>query len=265
MEHLVDLRGLIKYGRGNLVPKVPVSLYRYLEHLIEVATLRKFKLQRILEIGPGSDSVFKYLGPHEYASGSIVDYHPKVLKFNQDTLKAHQIDYTELDVEDPNAFKKLEGRKWDFIVCNSILEHLKYDHEFVNRLRSVLADGGVVACSTVIHQKLFNEWDHAVGHYRRYSVKGLRELFSEYSQVEVIQTSLLQELVRPLFFSRIRHLLKNSVEENNRLFGEGHSDFGKPPYSGIFPVVRFLLPVYLLGDWLTHRFLGGIVFVVAKR
>ncbi len=123
----------------------------------------------------------------------------------------------------------------------------------------------MVVCVTVLHEWMFNDWDRAVGHYRRYSSRGLISLFEDFSAVQYIPTCYLQEMVRPLFFGRIRHLLGNTPEINNRLFAEEVVRFSRPPYARIFGLVRWTLPMYLYLDWCFSRLLGGIAIVIARK
>jgi SAM-dependent methyltransferase len=261
---LLTLRDLFVFGRGHLVPREATSPYRYVEHVIEVALARKYAVRRVMEIGPGRDAVFNFLGPTDYASGMLVDYNPDVLDFCRKRYTGQPLEYLECDVEEPGHLAGL-NRTWDYIVSNGVVEHLRNDVAHVKELHSVLADSGVLVCTTVLHKRMFNQWDHAVGHFRRYSERELLDLFSDFSEVQLIRSSMIQELIRPLFFRRIAHLTSNTVEQNNRLFGEGVENFSRPPYAGAFPVLRYLMPAYLAADWAQHRLVGGIVFVVARR
>jgi hypothetical protein len=102
-------------------------------------------------------------------------------------------------------------------------------------------------------------------HYRRYTPQRLISPFDDFSTVQYIPTSYLQEMVRPLFFGRIRHLVGNTPEVNNRLFGDEVPRFSRPPYASILGLVRWTLPVYLCLDWWLSRVLGGIAIVVARK
>jgi SAM-dependent methyltransferase len=261
---MISLADLFRYGRGFLVPAEPVSLYRYVEHLVEVAVIRKYRCKSILEIGPGTDPVFAYLQPSDYQSGTIIDYNEAVLRHCEKTLAGRSIETVLMDVERDNKLADVRQR-WDCIVSNGVVEHLKDDVVHLNMLRELLSSDGIILCTTVLHRRLQNEWDHAVGHYRRYSVAELRRLFADFKEVQIIRTSLVQELVRPLFFGRIRHLLANSLEENNRRFGEGVQEWSRPPYVAVFGLLRYFMPLYLVVDWAQSRFVGGIVIVVARK
>jgi hypothetical protein len=262
--NFLSLWDVLTLAREHLVPREPVSLYRYVEFLVQLALMRKIRFRKVLETGPGTYPVFGVWPRDSYDSGTIVDYNEKVLRHCETLLAGKGIESLQLDFDGPGALGGT-GRKWDLIVSNGVVEHLKNDGEHVADLHDALEEGGMLMCVTVMHESMFNDWDKAVGHYRRYSMGSLLALFEKYSEVQVIQTSMLQEIVRPLFFGRIRHLLKGTVEENNRLFGDEVTSFSKPPYSGIFGLVRWCLPVYLVVDWWFSKFLGGIVIVIAKK
>jgi len=262
--NFVSLWDVLTLAKDRLVPREPVSLYRYVELLVQLTLMRKIRFNSVLETGPGTYPVFGVWPRDSYDAGTIVDYNENVLRHCEKLLVGKGIESLHMDFDGPDVLSKT-GRKWDLIVSNGVVEHLKNDREHMLDLHDALNEGGMVMCVTVMHEYLFNDWDKAVGHYRRYSLDSLLALFDNYSEVQVIQTSMLQEIVRPLFFGRIRHLLKGSIEENNRLFGDEVTSFSKPPYSGIFGFVRWCLPVYLVVDWCFSKFLGGIVIVIAKK
>jgi hypothetical protein len=187
-----------------------------------------------------------------------------VLNYTQKALAGKSVETVELDVEKVGSLEGL-GRKWDYVVANALLEHLASDAAFVSRLRGLLSDDGFVVATTVLGPRLYNRWDHAVGHYRRYEVGELRGLFSEYTRVQILQTSILQEMARPLFFHRVKHLQDSTIEENNRRFGREHLTLGRPPYASAFWLLRWLLPVYAAIDWTFRDVQGGIAIVIARK
>lgn len=261
---LITLGDMLRFGHGLRMPRQPVSLYRFLEHLIEVTVARKFGARRIIEFGPGADSIFSYLRTDDFDEACVTDYHPKVLDRCEAAFGNGKVRSLLTDFEKPGGFDQVGG-DWDYVVANSIVEHMADDVAFVGGVLDSLKPGGLCVASTVLGERLFNQWDHAVGHYRRYSRRGLKALFNDFAQVQLVQTSVLQEWVRPLFFSRIRHLADNTIEENNRLFGEGQDDWGRPPYAPIYPVLRYLMPAYLFADWSMRGFQGGIGIIVARK
>ena len=164
----------------------------------------------------------------------------------------------------PAALDDLKGQ-FDYVICNSMIEHVIDHAALVATMHKLLAPGGFVVCTTVLHQRMYNLWDHAVGHYRRYSISELVGLFSGFSEVQVLQTSILQELARPLFFGRVRNLKDNTLEQNNLLTGVGHQEWGKVPYAGIWPVVKYAMPACLVAEWVLQYLVGGIGFVIGRK
>ena len=261
---MITLGEVLRLSSDHLVPKEPISLYRYIELLVQLALLRKFRFSNVLETGPGSYPVFGVWPRELYERGTIVDFSEKVLSHCELTLADKNIECIRADFDGDNILSLL-GRKWDLIVSNAVVEHLRNDADHVRDIHRSLADGGMVVCVTVLHGWLFNDWDRAVGHYRRYSPRRLISLFDEFAAVQYIPTSFLQEIVRPLFFGRIRHLLGNTLEINNRLFVEEVVRFSRPPYASIFGLARWALPMYLCLDWYVSRVLGGIAIVIARK
>jgi hypothetical protein len=51
-ESLITLSEMLRLASDHLVPKELVSLYRYVEFLVQLALLRKYRFSRILERFP---------------------------------------------------------------------------------------------------------------------------------------------------------------------------------------------------------------------
>ncbi len=260
---MITLRDLWTCGNDLLLPKEPVAPFRYVERLVNRAAARKHPGGDVLEIGPGSETMLRYICPASFHSVTIIDYDPIALHRAFEQLEGIRVRSVRCDVTEAHCLDQPEA--YDLVIANAIVEHLKDDADFVGRVYSALSSGGTALCTTVLGPARYNLWDHAVGHYRRYTPDRLRELFSAFSTVQIIQTSLIQELARPLFFGRIRHLAHNTLEENNRRFSQEHASLGKPPFASLFGLMRPILPVYLLIDWMLKDIQGGIAIVIAEK
>ncbi len=122
-------------------------MYRYIEHLVELTVFRKYGYKKILEIGPGTDSFFKYMGPKDRSNNTMIDYSDEILEFNRNNLPTNDLECINIDITSQESIEALK-RKWDYIVANSILEHLEDDKRFVNNMYELLDDGGMIVCST---------------------------------------------------------------------------------------------------------------------
>jgi SAM-dependent methyltransferase len=261
---LITLGDLFRDGRKLLIQDKPSSPYRYIEFLIEGTLQRKFGLKKVVELGPGSDSGLAYLNLDAADTALAIDYSQGALDAVKAKLGDNKIDYRLVDITVPNVLDDLRGQ-FDYVICNSVIEHVIDDAALARTMHALLAPGGIVVCTTVLQPGLYNLWDHAVGHYRRYELRRLAALFSDFSEVQVLQTSIAQELSRPLFFNRVRHLEKNTIEQNNRWTAVGHQDWGRVPYAGIWSVVKYAMPLYLVAEWGLNYVTGGIGFVIGRK
>lgn len=259
---LVTIFDIFNYGGDRIIPSEPCSPYRYLEFLIERVAYEKFKPKSLLEIGPGLDAAFTYLNLDKTDRVCALDFNKRVLAALEQQFP--KVETVHVDLE---KCADLEGHfeKWDMVISNSVVEHLIDDKKNAKQMYDMLKPGGILICSTVLHKRIYNFWDYAVGHYRRYSVEEFLDLFVKFSAVQLVKTSLAQELSRPLFFSRMGHQLDNTIEENNQLCGDEQAEWGRSPYAGIWWFVKYLMPLFLIVEWSKRRLFGGIGIVIAQK
>jgi SAM-dependent methyltransferase len=75
------------------------------------------------------------------------------------------------------TLEQLPGdRRFDTILYIDVLEHIEDDGAELARAAALLAPGGKLIVLAPAHQALFSPFDHAVGHYRRYSARRLKAL-----------------------------------------------------------------------------------------
>jgi SAM-dependent methyltransferase len=250
------LKDFLKAG-CFVAPDVATSPYRHVEFSLIKAIASKYKNPRILELGPGYDPIPRHL---DYdCNYTAVDYAEAILKeIDENFPKAHKVKF---NFEGKTNIPKLG--KFDIIFANSVIEHLEDDMSFVKLCKNHLAEDGVIFVSTVMHQRIYNSWDFAVGHFRRYSHKRLMWLgSSENLTTQTFYCSITQELIRPLFFSRIYHLCGNSLENNNHKAQDNFKNWSKPPYQIIWPLLKYLFPIYLIWSMLRKDLIGGIGFAI---
>jgi cyclopropane fatty-acyl-phospholipid synthase-like methyltransferase len=66
------------------------------------------------------------------------------------------------------------NEKFNAIMYIDVIEHIEKDTEELNRAKALLADKGCLIVLVPAHQFLYNEFDRAIGHYRRYDKKMLK-------------------------------------------------------------------------------------------
>jgi SAM-dependent methyltransferase len=61
------------------------------------------------------------------------------------------------------------SEKFDTILYIDVIEHIERDAEELRRAKELLAGNGSLIVLVPAHQSLYNEFDKAIGHYRRYN------------------------------------------------------------------------------------------------
>jgi SAM-dependent methyltransferase len=131
--------------------------------------------QRVLEVGAGIGTISRHIAPgRELVVALEMD------RFYYDRLKnlfAHtpQLVPHLAGVEDAD-WAELQEYHFDSVLLSNVLEHIADDRAAVLRFKSALPPGGRLVILVPANPALFGSMDEAVGHYRRYSKRGLREL-----------------------------------------------------------------------------------------
>jgi 2-polyprenyl-3-methyl-5-hydroxy-6-metoxy-1,4-benzoquinol methylase len=79
-----------------------------------------------------------------------------------------------------------EKEQFDCILYIDVLEHIEDDSAEVQRATSLLKKGGSLVILSPAHPFLMSPFDHAIGHYRRYSKKTMAAVSNENLAVEKI-------------------------------------------------------------------------------
>lgn len=131
--------------------------------------------QRVLEIGAGIGTISRHIAPgRELVVALETD------RFYYDRLKnlfarTPQLVPLLASVEDAD-WERLEKYRFDSVLLSNVLEHIADDRAAVLRFKAALRPGGRLVVLVPANPSLFGSMDEAVGHYRRYTKQGLREL-----------------------------------------------------------------------------------------
>ncbi|HVV45199.1 MAG TPA: class I SAM-dependent methyltransferase, partial [Bryobacteraceae bacterium] len=92
----------------------------------------------------------------------------------------------KLDATRPEDFEAF-GRQVDTVICLNVLEHIEDDAATLRLIRTLLVPGGRLILLVPNDPSAYGTVDKEIGHYRRYTPAGLRELMTRMGyQVEDI-------------------------------------------------------------------------------
>lgn len=139
--------------------------------IIDVLTKYIKKDDNVLDIGCGAGTLSLYMASKGHSVHGI-DISKKAVNACIKSTRFLNLDNISFEVKDfPN---KLSNKKFDFIICTEVLEHLENDTKALSRIFLSLNKGGVAIISTPSkNAPLFKigyakKFDEKVGHLRRY-------------------------------------------------------------------------------------------------
>jgi SAM-dependent methyltransferase len=133
---------------------------------------------KVLEVGGGIGNFTVDLAG---VAESLMSIEPNQYCFGQLTERTKALrNVTVLNVTAEALLANLPpGYLADSLVCMNVLEHIQDDRASVQTFARLLKPGGTVAILVPAVPSAFGEIDQRLGHYRRYSRKGLANLIAE--------------------------------------------------------------------------------------
>jgi SAM-dependent methyltransferase len=128
---------------------------------------------RVLEVGAGLGAITA-----RYEQGREVvanDVSPPCVRALRERFASH----ANVEVDDRDLRTLELTARFDSVVMVNVLEHIANDVDALRGLSRLLVPGGNIVVYVPALNGLYGPWDEKVGHYRRYSVWRLREVFRE--------------------------------------------------------------------------------------
>jgi predicted TPR repeat methyltransferase len=148
----------------------------------------------IADVGCGTGGFLRHLRALGVRRMAGFDYSANHLR----SLEREGIDAHPIDLEAPFV---LERGPYDVIASLDVLEHLENERVFLQASRANLRAGGVLLLTLPAHDFLFSEWDRRLKHFRRYSMRGLRQILDG-NGFRVVESSYFFSFVFPLALLR---------------------------------------------------------------
>ena len=130
--------------------------------------VQPFAKGRILEIGSGIGNLSKFFvqAGHDITLSDVRTHYTEQLSHAFPHKKVIEIDLVHPDFED--RYRE-HLRTYDLVFALNVLEHIFDDRLALRNMRSLLKPGGVMFVLVPAHPFLYNSFDHALKHHRRYT------------------------------------------------------------------------------------------------
>ena len=130
-----------------------------------------------------------------------------------------------------------------------VIEHIEDDAAILSQLRAKLADNGKIFIYVPAFQVLYSEMDRRIGHYRRYTKRGLVEKM-EQAGFKIISAGYVDSIG---FFGKLF----------NKHFGSKDGSIGSGP---VYKYYKYIFPISRLLDKCGAKFLlGKNLLVIAGK
>lgn len=189
---------------------------------------KKRKSIRILDLGCGTGMIMKDLKPFGEIWG--VDNSNDAIQYCRDKKAGDFLIRANLEKKLP-----FEKNIFDVVICLDVLEHIKNENLVLSEMKRILKGKGIILVTVPAYPKLFSYWDRTVGHYRRYNINHLKDIFKRNNlKIEKMSYYNLFALFPAIIFRSIKS--KQSFKTKNY-----SSDFIALP--GLFNKFLLLLSV----------------------
>lgn len=205
--------------------------------------MKPYASGNILEIGSGIGNISKFLHANhkEITLSDIRVNYTRKLKEEFKGTQVLQINLVDEDFEDKH--KNILG-SFDFIFALNVIEHIEDDSLAIQNIYKLLKKGGIVFILVPAYQVLYNHFDIALEHHRRYTKKTLQSLFPKFKLLK----SYYFNFAGILGWLVVGKLLGKKVipESNMRIY-------------------NFFVPIFKLIDKMFLNKIGLSVIQVAKK
>ena len=211
-------------------------------------TIQPFCKGRILEIGGGIGNISEcFLADgKELVVTELQEEYCQMIRSrlaNYPNLK----DVIAMDIVDPEfdtKFGSLFGT-FDTVFALNVIEHIEDHHKAMANCKKLLKKDGQVIILVPAFQTIFNHFDTALGHFRRYAAKTLMPVFED-NNLLVVHRQYFNLIGIAGWWVSGSLLRKKIIPE------------------GQMKLYNFFVPVFRIIDKITNKWLGLSVIMVGK-
>lgn len=132
---------------------------------------------KILEIGSGIGNISEYF-VRDKKNIHLTDIRDNYLDFLKNSFenRVERIEKMDVVVDSFESDFKDDLGTYDAVFALNVVEHIEDDHKAISNIYKLLKPTGKIIILVPAYQFLYNSFDKALEHYRRYNRKNLSEL-----------------------------------------------------------------------------------------
>jgi 2-polyprenyl-3-methyl-5-hydroxy-6-metoxy-1,4-benzoquinol methylase len=204
---------------------------------------------RILEIGCGIGNISAFL-LKEQSSVALSDLRTEYCRLVENKFGGHPhlkgVYELDLSLKDFNVKYADLIEKYDTVIALNVIEHIEDDSLAIRNAKSLLRDQGKLVMLVPAGQWLYNSLDRELGHYKRYTKAGLKELLKS-AGFAITHCHYFNAAAIPGWWFSGKILKKKIISPHKlNLFNQ-------------------LVPLFRIADWFISPFTGISVISVAIK
>ena len=162
----------------------------------------------VLEIGAGTGDLTALFstGRTRYVATDVSDWCLDALRPRFPEESGIEVRALDLGGYEPG------DERFDSVVMVNVLEHIEDDGAALRTLHETIRPGGRVVLYVPAHMQLYSEFDRSIGHYRRYTKRGLGELL-ERTGFRTVDLRYVNSLAAPGWWLWVRVLKRPSSDQ----------------------------------------------------
>lgn len=134
----------------------------------------------VVEVGAGHGDVTALV-----ADGTRSVLATEISPASLSILRARFADRTDITITADDVAARQLPRQFDSAYLVNVLEHIEDDVGALRNISHSVKPGGAIVVYVPAFMLLYSPWDHAIGHYRRYRLAGLEQLFTA-NDIEIV-------------------------------------------------------------------------------
>ena len=134
--------------------------------------LAPFLKEKVLEVGAGIGGTTRELCDGTQEKWLCLEPDPNLYATLENRINKKQLPACCFSKKGTTS-DLAQGEKFNAIMYIDVIEHIEKDSDELRRSKNLLTEKGYLIVLVPAHQFLYNEFDKAIGHYRRYNKKML--------------------------------------------------------------------------------------------
>ena len=135
-------------------------------------SIRPWLGERVAELGVGRGNLSRHIKEHQHVL--LTDYRTDYLEGLREKWRHHpHLTIGKLDMTNREDFEQLREFAPESVVFLNVLEHIEDDRAVLANLFDTVPEGCRIVVLVPFNQKLYSDFDKALGHFRRYNAAEL--------------------------------------------------------------------------------------------